>query len=154
MSKHIHDEDDRNMQVKFRSAEDLVAEFDRVREKSRAELFREFMAEYADVEGDGRDAIVPSDDELADVYRWLLNHAKPYNGSLVVNFGDVKEDMAENFRVGKDVLKRKYLRELRQSGYIGRPTSGRFEVKPIDAEPSPPSSGSRRAIADGGGRGA
>jgi hypothetical protein len=151
VSKHIHDESDRNKQVKFRANEDLIDELDASIDVSRAEWLRQQIADHLDAEADSRDEFVPTDDDdLAEAYRYLLNRASPYDGSLIVNFGDIKEDMAESLRVGKDTLKRRYFRKLRERGYIGQPQSGRFEVKPIDHAPRPPAADSKAVATDGG----
>jgi hypothetical protein len=130
MSKHIHDDTQRRKQVKFRAPEQLVEEFDNHIDKSRAEAFRDFMRDT--VEDADTTAVVPDDDELETVYRWLLNRAAPYDDSLIVNFGDVKSDLANAMDTNKDAIKRRYLRPLRSRGYLGPPTAGRFEVKPLD----------------------
>lgn len=139
MSKQIHDDTQRKQQVKFRAPEPLVDDFDDARDKSRAELFREFMEDIAG--NDTSEIIIPDDDDLAQAYQFLVNRARPYGDGKIVNFGDVQTKMSEQLNCPVDALKTRYLRRLRRQGYIGRPTSGRFEVKPLDADPNPTTGG-------------
>jgi len=144
MSKHIHDESDRNQQVKFRVSEDLVERFDEARDTSRAALFREFMAEFVDEAHGTRTAdgeYHPEREDLATLYDACLKHANP---KLVLNLRIKGSLLAQDTRYSQNDLVAA-LRPLESKGFVRIQCGGVFgkgheaeiavRVKPPEADP-------------------
>lgn len=147
MSKQIHDESDRNKQVKFRCAEEIVDALDEVadeRDTSRAHLLREAVDETLDDHGHATGQSTeywPEREDLAALYQACLKHS---NQNLVLNLRVKGSMVAQDTRYSQDDLVAA-LRPLEKADYVCIQTGGVFgknlssetsvRVKPTTADP-------------------
>ncbi|WP_435364529.1 hypothetical protein [Haloarchaeobius sp. DYHT-AS-18] len=148
MSKHIHDENNRNKQVKFRIKEEMADDLAAVAEDngmSRAALLRQLVEDCIEENGGtsqvGSDEYWPDREDLADLYRTCLKHA---NEKLILNLRVKGGMVAEDTRYSKDDLVAA-LRPLEQRGFVRVQIGGVYgqnlnaevavRVKPTTADP-------------------
>lgn len=119
MSKHIHDEPNRNGQVKIRVAEPLIEQFDHWVQDSeyanRSEAIRKLMARAIN----GRDSAAPLDppreEPLGKAYLLLVDIA---NHDGVIPHEIAVTELSTKLGKRKKIVERSVIQKLRERGYL------------------------------------